>query len=90
MSFEDLVQLPIYQRRVINRKRVFMSFWMTSDENFKIIQKIEAENAKKEEIQKEKENIKKEAVAKARKVKAAIKRKQKKNVIKKIKSNPKL
>ena len=47
MSFEDLVQLPIYQRRVTNRKRVFMSFWMTSDENFKIIQKIEAENAKK-------------------------------------------
>ena len=78
MSFEDLVQLPIYQRRVTNRERVFMSFWMTNDENFEIIQKIEAENAKKEEIQKEKENIKKEAVAKARKVKAAIKRKQKK------------
>ena len=44
---------------------MFMSFWMTSDENFKIIQKIEAENDKKEEIQKEKGNIKKEAVAKA-------------------------
>ena len=57
MSFEDLVQLPIYQRRVTNRKRVFMSFWMTSDENFKIIQKIEAENAKKEEIQKEKKTL---------------------------------
>ena len=56
MSFEDLVQLPIYQRRVTNRKRVFMSFWMTSDENFKIIQKIEAENAKKE-IQKEKKTL---------------------------------
>ena len=78
MSFEDLVQLPIYQRRVTNRKKVLMSFWMTSDENFEIIKKIEAENAKKEEIQKEKENIKKEAVEKARKVKAAIKRKQKK------------
>ena len=89
MSFEDLEQLPIYQRRVTNRKRVFMSFWMTSDEK-KNRKKIEAENAKKEKIQKEKENIKKEAVAKARKVKAAIKRKQKKNVIKKIKSNPKL
>ena len=89
MSFEDMVQLPIYQRRVINRKKVFTSYWMTSDENFKKIQKIEAENAKKE-IQKEKENIKKKAVAKVRKVKAAIKRKQKKNVIKKIKSNPKL
>ena len=65
MSFEDLAQLPFHQRRVTSRKRVFMSFWMTSDENFKIIQKIEAANAKKEEIQKEKENIKKEAVAKA-------------------------
>ena len=54
MSFEDLVQLPIYQRKVTNRKKVFLSFWMTNDANFKIIQKIEAENAKKEEIQKEK------------------------------------
>ena len=56
--------MPIYQRRVTNRKRVFMPFWMTSNENFKRIQKIEAENAKKEEIQKEKESIKKEAVQK--------------------------
>ena len=39
MSFEDLVQLPIYQGGVTNRKRVFVSFWMTSDENFKIIKK---------------------------------------------------
>ena len=63
---------------------------MTSDENFKIIKKIEEENAKKEADQQEKENIKKEAVMKHRKVKAAIKRKQAKNVAKKIKSNPKL
>ena len=63
---------------------------MTSDENFKIIKIIEQENAKKEADQKEKENIKKEAVMKHRKVKAAIKRKQVKNVAKKIKSNPKL
>ena len=49
MSFEDLVQLPIYQRKVTNRKKVFLSFWMTNDANFKIIQKIEAENVKKEE-----------------------------------------
>ena len=74
----------------LQTEKEFMSFWMTSDENFEIIKEIEAENAKKEDIQKEKENIEKEAVAKARKVKAAIKRKQKKNVIKKIKSNPKL
>ena len=56
---------------------------MTSDENFKIIKRIEQENAKKEADQKEKENIKKEAVMKHRKVKAAIKRKQIKNVAKK-------
>ena len=62
---------------------------MTSDENFKIIKRIEQENAKKEADLKEKENIKKEAVMKHRKVKAAIKRKQIKNVAKKIKSNPK-
>ena len=53
-------------------------------------QRIEQENAKQEADQKEKENIKKEAVMKHRKVKAAIKRKQVKNVAKKIKSNPKL
>ena len=62
---------------------------MTSEENFQIIKKIEIETAKKEADQKEKENIKK-VVMKARKEKSAIKRKQKKHVIKKIKSNPKL
>ena len=61
---------------------------MTSDENFKIIKRIEQENAKKEADQKEKENIKKEAVMKHRKVKAAIKRKQIKNVAKKITRKP--
>ena len=45
---------------------------------------------KKKRSKRKKENIKKEAVAKARRVKAAIKRKQKKHVVKKIKSNPKL
>ena len=45
---------------------------------------------RKKQTKKEKENIKKEAVMKHRKVKAAIKRKQIKNVAKKIKTNPKL
>ena len=63
---------------------------MTSEENFQIIKKIETETALKQADQKEKENIKNEAVMKARKEKAAIKRKQKKHVIKKIKSNPEL
>ena len=72
------------------RKKVFKSFWMTIDENFKIVKEITTENAKKELIKKEKDKIKTEAIAKARKEKAAIKRKAKKNVGKKIKSNPKL
>ena len=50
---------------------------------FKLSKKIETQTAKNEADQKEKENIKKEAVMKARKEKAAIKRKQKKHVIKK-------
>ena len=62
---------------------------MTSDENFEIIKRIEQENAKEEADQKEKENIKKEAVMKHRKVKAAIKRKQNKNVAKKNKNQSK-
>ena len=83
MSFADLIQLPQYTRKEQKRKKIFKSFWMTSEENFQIIKKIETETAKKEADQKEKENIKKEAVMKARKEKAAIKRKQKKHVIKK-------
>ena len=79
-------------RKQTIRKKIFQSFWMTSDENFKIIKRIEQENTKKEADQKEKENIKKEAVMKHGKVisNKAIKRKQVKNVAKKIKSNPKL
>ena len=90
MSFADLIQLPQYTRNKQKRKKIFKSFWMTSEEKFQIIKKIETETAKTEADQKEKENIKKEAVTKERKEKAAIKRKQKKHVIKKIKSNPKL
>ena len=89
-SFDDLIQVPTFIRKQTIRKKIFQSFWMTSNENFKIIKRIEQENAKKEADKKEKENIKKEAVMKHRKVKAAIKRKQIKNVAKKIKSNPKL
>ena len=65
------------------RKKVLKSFWMTSDENFEIIKRIETETAKKEADQKQKENIKKEAVMKLRKEKAAIKKKTKKMLFKK-------
>ena len=81
MSFADLIQFPHFRRKETVRKKVFKSFWMTSDENFEIIKRIETETAKKEADQKQKENIKKEAVMKFRKKKAAIKRKQKKNVV---------
>ena len=56
---------------------------MTTDQNFEIVKEIETENAKKELIKKEKEKIKTEAVTKARKEKAAIKRKQRKILVKK-------
>ena len=81
-----MIELPVFERKEDRRKKVFKSFWMTSNENFAIIKRIEQETAKKAAAEKETENIKKEAVAKARK----RKRKQKKNAIKIIKSNPKL
>ena len=51
MSFEDLIQLPIFERKV------FKGFWMTTKENFKIVKRIESENAKKELDKKKKEGI---------------------------------
>ena len=86
VSFAELIRLPVFERKEDRRKKVFKSFWKTSNENFEIIKRIEQETAKREAAEKEKENIKKEAVAKARQ----IKRKQKKNAVKKIKSNLKL
>ena len=64
-------------------KKVFKSFWMTTDENFKIVKEIETENAKKELIEREKEKIKTEAVTKARKEKLQLKEKQRKMLVKK-------
>ena len=73
MSFEDLIQLPILERKQSIGKKVFKGFWMTTKENFKIVKRIESENAKKE-------GIISQALAKARKTKALKKRKAKKNV----------
>ena len=78
VSFAELIELPVFERREDRRKKVLKSFWMTSDENFEIIKRIEQETAKKEAAEKEKEN-KKAAVAKARKIKI----KRKKNALKK-------
>ena len=80
---------PIFERKQSIRKKVSKGFWMTTKENFKIVKRIESENAKKELDKKKKEGIISQALAKARKTKALKKRKAKKNV-KKIKSNPKL
>ena len=44
-SFDDLIQVPTFIRKQKIRKKIFQSFWMTSDENFKIIKRIEQENA---------------------------------------------
>ena len=88
--FADLMEIPHYNRKETNTKKILKSFWMTFDENFEIIKEIEIETAKKEAEQKQKEIVKKEAVTKFRKEKAAIKRKQKKNVLRRMKSNPKL
>ena len=80
MSFEDLIQLPIFERKQSIRKKVFKGFWMTTKENFKIVKRIENKNAKKELDKKKKEGIISQALAKARKTKALKKGKAKKNV----------
>ena len=67
MSFADLIQLPQYTRKEQKRKKIFKSFWMTSEEYFQIIKKIETETAIKEADQKEKENIKKRSSNKSQK-----------------------
>ena len=54
-SFDDLITIPTFTRMETNRKRVFQSFWMTTDENFEIVKQIETENSKKELTNKEKE-----------------------------------
>ena len=90
MSFDDLAPVPHFTRKETQRKKVFSSYWMTSDVNYSIIKRIEKETAKKEEVKKEKEKVANEAIAKAKKQKAIEKRKARKHVIKKIKANPKL
>ena len=59
VSFAELIELPVFERREDRRKKVFKSFWMTSDENFEIIKRNEQETAKKKLLKKKKKNIKK-------------------------------
>ena len=72
MSLANLIQLPHFRRKETVRKKYLSHS-----------KRIETETAKKEADRKQKENIKKEAVMKFRKKKAAIKRKQKKMLLKK-------
>ena len=64
MSFEDLIQLSIFERKQSIRKKVFQGFWMTTKKNFKIVKRIESENAKKELDKEKKEGIISQALAK--------------------------
>ena len=57
MSFEDLIQLPIFERKESIRKKVYKGFWMTTKENFKIVKRIVIENAKKDLIRKRKKEL---------------------------------
>ena len=59
VSFAELIELPVFERREDRRKKVFKSFWMTSDENFEIIKRIEQETAKNKLLKKKKKILKK-------------------------------
>ena len=59
VSFAELIELPVFERREDRRKKVFKSFWMTSDENFEIIKRIEQETAKKKLLKRKKKIFKK-------------------------------
>ena len=85
-----MAPIPYYERKQVQRKKVFTSHWMTSEKNFATVKKIEQETARKDKIKQEKEKVANEAVAKVKKEKATKKRKARKHVIKRIKANPKL
>ena len=67
VSFAEFIGLPVFERKEDRRKKVFKSFWITNNENFEIIKRIEQETAKKEAAVKEKENIKKKQWEKQKK-----------------------
>ena len=85
-----MAPVPYFERKSVQRKKVFTTHWMTNDPNFATVKRIEKETAKKEKIKKEKERISNETLAKFKKEQAIKKRKIKRKVVKKIKSNPKL
>ena len=96
VGFADLAPLPYFVRPVpqVKRKKTFKSFWMTTDENFDTVKRIETETAKKKADKEDDQKVAKEAVSKNKKLRAQKKKLVKKAVkkprIRAIKSNPKL
>ena len=96
VGFADLAPLPYFVRPVpqVKRKKTFKSFWMTTDENFDTVKRIETETAKKKADKEDDQKVAKEAVSKNKKLRAQKKKLVKKAVkkprITAIKSNPKL
>ena len=76
-SFAEFAPVPYFERRSVQRKKMFTSHWMTSDPNFATVKRIEKETAKKEKIKKEKERISNKALAKIKKEQAIKKEKLK-------------
>ena len=87
VAFDELAPLPHFERPVPNvkRKKTFKSFWMTTDESFATVKRVENETAKKQAYKEDDDKVAKEAVAKNKKLRA-----KKKPHIRAIKSNPKL
>ena len=59
VSFAELIELPVFERREDRRKKVFKLFWMTSDENFEIIKELNKKRQKKKLLKKKKKILKK-------------------------------
>ena len=67
--FDELAPLPYFERAEpkVKRKKTFKSFWMSSDNNYETVKRVETETAKKKADKEEDEKIAKEAVAKSKK-----------------------
>ena len=88
-----MAPVPHFERPepTVKRKKTFKSFWMTTDESFATVKRIETETAKKKADKEDDDKVAKEAVAKNKKLRAKKKVKSvKAPQIRAIKSNPRL
>ena len=76
VGFADLAPLPYFVRPVpqVKRKKTFKSFWMTTDENFDTVKRIETETAQKKADKEDDQKVAKEAVSKNKKLRAQKKK----------------